>query len=132
VLGYVLVVMFGGNPYALAFCFGAVGFMIYGPDTILAGAASVQVAGERNGVAVAGLVNGVASLGPVVQEEVIGRIMGNKEIDVAIRNANLLTLSMSVAFLLTMIVVIWYVHAAHKKHRALDAESADAGKHPGG
>src|SRR6185369_16739186 len=98
VLGYVLVVMFGANPYALAICFGFVGFMIYGPDTILSGAAAVQVAGERNGVAVAGIVNGVGSLGPVVQEEVIGWIMGNKDVNVAIRNANLLTLSMSVAF----------------------------------
>lgn len=129
VLGYVLVVMFGANPYALAICFGAVGFMIYGPDTILSGAASVQVAGERNGVAVAGLVNGVGSLGPVVQEEVIGWIMGDKDANVAIRNANLLTLSMSIAFLLTMIVVIWYVHAAHKKNLHADA-AGKAGKPP--
>ena len=121
VLGYVLVVMFGANPYALAICFGFVGFMIYGPDTILSGAAAVQVAGERNGVAVAGIVNGVGSLGPVIQEEVIGRLVGNKDYQVAIHNANVLTLSMSVAFLLTMVAVIWYVHVAHKKNRDLDA-----------
>jgi len=131
VLGYILVVMFGANPYALAICFGAVGFMIYGPDTILAGAASVQVAGERNGVAVAGLVNGLGSLGPVVQEEVIGQLMGNKDVNVAIRNANLLTLSMSIAFLLTMIVVIWYVHAAHKKNFHADAAADRTGRPPG-
>jgi OPA family glycerol-3-phosphate transporter-like MFS transporter len=131
VLGYVLVVMFGANPYALAICFGAVGFMIYGPDTILSGAASVQVAGERNGVAVAGLVNGVGSLGPVVQEEVIGWIMGNKDANVAIRNANLLTLSMSIAFLMTMIIVIWYVHVAHKKNLRADTAANKTGKRPG-
>ena len=91
----------------------------------------MQVAGERNGVAVAGLVNGVGSLGPVVLEEVIGWIMGNKDANVAIRNANLLTLSMSVAFLLTMIVVIWYVHAAHKKNLHADAAADKAGKPPG-
>jgi len=129
VLGYILVVMFGAHPYALAICFGAVGFMLYGPDTILSGAASVQVAGERNGVAVAGLVNGMGSLGPVVQEEVIGRLMGNKDANVAIRNANLLTLSMSIAFLLTMVFVIWYVHAAHKKNLHADAV-ARVGKPP--
>jgi len=126
VLGYVLVVMFGANPYALAICFGAVGFMIYGPDTILSGAASVQVAGERNGVAVAGIVNGVGSLGPVVQEEAIGWIMGNKDASIAIRNANRLTLTMSIAFLLTMIVVIWYVHAAQKKN--LQADGGGSGR----
>lgn len=131
VLGYILVVLFGANPYALAICFGAVGFMIYGPDTILAGAASVQVAGEKNGLAVAGLVNGVGSLGPVVQEEVIGWLMGDKDANVAIRNANLLTLSMSIAFLLTMIVVIWYVRAAHKKNFHADAAVDKARRPPG-
>ena len=70
--GYYVVTQFGGNPYALAISFGLVGFMMYGPDTILCGAASVAVAGERNGVALAGIVNGIASIGPVVQEEVIG------------------------------------------------------------
>jgi len=131
VLGYILVVLFGANPYALAICFGAVGFMIYGPDTILAGAASVQVAGEKNGLAVAGLVNGVGSLGPVVQEEVIGWLMGDKDANVAIRNANLLTLSMRIAFLLTMIVVIWYVRAAHKKNFHADAAVDKARRPPG-
>jgi len=28
---------------------------------------------------------------------------------------------MSIAFLLTMVVVIWYVHLAHKKNHASDA-----------
>ncbi len=121
VLGYLMVVKFGGNPYLLAICFGLVGFMIYGPDTILSGAASIQVAGERNGVAVAGIVNGLGSIGPIVQEEVIGQLIKGKDFQTGIRNANLLTLGMSIAFLLTMIVVIWYVHAAHKKNRALDA-----------
>ncbi|MEO6183292.1 MAG: MFS transporter [Verrucomicrobiota bacterium] len=125
VLGYLMVVKFGGNPYLLAICFGLVGFMIYGPDTILAGAASIQVAGERNGVAVAGIVNGLGSLGPVIQEEVIGQLMKGKDFQTAIRNSNLLTLWMSIAFLLTMIVVIWYVHIAHKKNRVLDAANAN-------
>lgn len=123
VLGYILVVKFGGNPYALAICFGVVGFMIYGPDTILSGAASIQVAGERNGVAVAGMVNGFGSLGPVIQEEVIGHLIKGKDFQTGIRNANLLTLSMSIAFLLTMLMVIWYVHVAHKNNRATDAAS---------
>jgi len=115
VLGYLAVVTFGGNPYALAFCFGAVGFMIYGPDTLLCGAASIQVAGEKNGVAVAGLVNGIGSVGPVVQEEVIGRLIEGREPLVGIRNANLLALTMSVAFVVMMVAVTWYVHAAQKR-----------------
>ena len=123
VAGYAFVVRFGGDPYSLAFSFGLVGFMLYGPDTILCGAAAVQVAGERNGVAVAGLVNGVASLGPVIQEEVIGHLIEKRDPQAGIHNANVLTLSMSVAFLATMLVVMWYVHQSHRRHReALEAE----------
>jgi OPA family sugar phosphate sensor protein UhpC-like MFS transporter len=118
VLGYVTVVKFGGNPYALAFCFGLVGFMLYGPDTLLCGAASVQVAGERNAVAVAGLVNGIGSFGPVIQEELIGYLIGGKEPQIGMRNANLLALSMSAAFVVMMLTVIWHVRAAYRKNVA--------------
>lgn len=121
--GYYVVTKFGGNPYALAFSFGLVGFMMYGPDTVLAGAASVTVAGERNGVALAGIVNGIASIGPVVQEEVIGWIMKTdpslpEEAQqlAAIQNANQMGLVLSIAFVVLMAVLIWRVAAAHKKH----------------
>jgi len=116
VFGYSMVVTFGGNPYALAFCFGIVGFMMYGPDTVLCGAASVQVAGERNAVAVAALVNGMGSLGPVIQEEVIGRVMGGSTPQVGVRNANMLALSVSIAFVVMMLLVMWHVHAAQRKN----------------
>jgi sugar phosphate permease len=118
VLGYVCVFKFGGNPYALAFCFGFVGLMLYGPDTLLCGAASVQVAGERNAVAVAALVNGIGSFGPVIQEEVIGHLIAGKDTEIAMRNTNLLALSMSVAFVLMMLMVIWSVRTANKRNLA--------------
>lgn len=125
ILGYVAVLRFGENPVALAFCFGLVGFMMYGPDTMLCGAAAVEVAGARNGVAVAGLVNGLGSIGPIVQEEVIGRLIGHgktpAEIEIAIRNANVLALSMSILFVLMMLVVIVYVRRANRKNRAATA-----------
>src|SRR2546430_12754348 len=72
IAGYCAVIRFGGSPIAIATCFGVVGFMLYGPDTLLCGAASVQVAGETNAVAVAGFVNGLGSLGAVLQGQVIG------------------------------------------------------------
>ena len=113
--GYVTVVLFGTNPYVLALCFGLVGFMLYGPDTLLCGAASVQVAGERNAVAVAGLVNGMGSLGPVIQEEVIGYLMGGDPA-VGMRNANYLALAMSIAFVAAMALVMWRVRAAEQQN----------------
>ena len=69
--------------------------MLYGPDTLLCGAASVQVAGEKNAVAVAGLVNGMGSIGPIVQEEVIGWLVRG-HVQEGMRNTNRLALAMSI------------------------------------
>jgi len=107
VMGYIAVLMFGTNPVLLAIAFGLVGFMLYGPDTLLCGAGSVVVAGQRNAVAVAGLVNGMGSIGPVVQEQVIGRLLEGKGPEAAIRNANVLGLSMSMVFVVFMCIIYW-------------------------
>ena len=124
--GYIAVLVFETNPIAAAICFGIVGFMVYGPDTLLAGAASVAVAGERNGVAVAGLVNGLGSIGPIIQELVIGKILANYPKGQAIHYTNLLALGMSVIFALMMLVTMWRVRAAHAGNRASDAAEAAA------
>jgi len=105
VAGYWAVLKFGQSPIVLAFLFGIVGFMIYGPDTLLCGAASVQVAGEKNGVAVAGIVNGLGSIGPVIQEEVIGWLIGSNSTESGIRNTNMLALIMSISFVLFMFII---------------------------
>ena len=113
VVGYVAVIWVGANPIGMAVCFGLVGFMIYGPDTLLCGAASVQVAGEKNGVAVAGIVNGIGSIGPIVQEEVIGWLVKGDP-SAGIRNTNVLALSMAILLVCFMVVVMWRLHQAHK------------------
>ncbi len=48
----------------------------------------IQVAGEKNAVAVAAIVNGIGSIGPVIQEEVIGWLMGGASIEIGMRNSN--------------------------------------------
>ena len=116
VLGYVTVLQFGGSPIMLAVCFGLVGFMLYGPDTLLCGAAAISVAGERNGVAVAGLVNGIGSIGPVAQELVIPYLMeGRAPVD-QIRNVNMLGLSVAVLFVVLMVVLCWQVQRIHTRN----------------
>lgn len=119
--GYLAVIHFGTSPKLVALWFGIVGVMIYGPDTILCGAASVEVAGEKNGVAVAGIVNGIGSIGPIVQEEVIGWLMRG-DTAVGIRNTNLLYLSMSIAFAMLMLCVMWRLHVVRKAHLRQDAK----------
>ena len=106
IAGYAAVIHFGGSPVAVAVWFGLVGFMLYGPDTLLCGAASVQVAGEKNAVAVAGLVNGMGSIGSVVQEQVIGWLVRG-HVQEGVRNTNLLALAMSILMALLLAAIAW-------------------------
>jgi sugar phosphate permease len=105
--GYFLVLHFGQEPVAMAFCFGMVGFMLYGPDSLLCGAASVQVAGEKNAVAIAGLVNGMGSVGPVIQEEVIGWLMSGRSLETGMHNTNLLAIVMSILLVFFLFIITW-------------------------
>lgn len=114
IFGYIMVIYAGSNPILVALCFGIVGFMVYGPDSLLTGAAAIAVAGEANGVAVAGIVNFIGSAGPVIQELWIGKMMKGPDMTQNIHNANMLTLAMSVIFALLMIVVAWRLHTAHR------------------
>ncbi len=116
IVGYVAVIQFGGSPIAVALCFGLVGFMLYGPDTLLCGAASVQVAGEKNAVAVAGLVNGLGSIGPIVQEEVIGWLVRG-DVHAGMRNTNRLALAMSILMAVLLAAIAWQLHGIERKRR---------------
>jgi sugar phosphate permease len=116
IAGYLAVIQFGGSPAAVAIWFGLVGFMLYGPDTLLCGAASVQVAGEKNAVAVAGLVNGLGSIGSVLQEQVIGWLVrGN--VREGIRNTNLVALFMSILMTCLLAVIAWRLHVITAKQK---------------
>jgi len=118
IAGYAAVINFGGGPIALAVCFGLVGFMLYGPDTLLCGAASVQVAGEKNAVAVAGLVNGLGSLGPVIQEEVIGWLVRG-HVKEGMRNVNRLGLAMSILMTCLLAIIAWRIHVIEVRRKAM-------------
>ncbi len=115
IIGYIAVIYAGINPYAVAFCFGIVGFMLYGPDSLLTGAAAIAVAGEANGVAVTGIVNGIGSIGPVIQELVIGSIMKTSDPQVGIVRSNILALVMSIALTLSCAFLTWYLIKVHEK-----------------
>jgi sugar phosphate permease len=118
VVAYVDVLLFGTHPVVLAALFGLVGFMLYGPDTLLGGAGSVAVAGQRNAVAVAGLVNGMGSIGAIVQELIIGRILQASAPEVAVRISNLLGLSMSILFIVSMLIISFWAAVARRRTKA--------------
>jgi len=117
IAGYAAVIQLGGSPVAIAFWFGLVGFMLYGPDTLLCGAASVQVAGEKNAVAVAGLVNGMGSIGAILQEQVIGWLVRG-DVQVGMRNTNRLAFSVSVLMAALLAVIAWRLHLIERSRRA--------------
>ena len=118
IAGYLGVIQFGGSPGAVAVWFGLVGFMLYGPDTLLCGAASVQVAGEQNAVAVAGLVNGLGSIGPIVQEEVIGHLVRG-DLHAGMRNTNFLALSMSILMAIFLGAIAVHLHRVSRARAAV-------------
>ncbi len=125
IAGYLAVIWLGGSPISVAICFGLVGFMLYGPDTLLCGAASVQVAGEKNAVAVAGLVNGLGSIGSVLQEQVIGWLVRG-DVRVGIRNSNLLALSVSIVMTCLLAVIAWRLHTIASKHHDIRKKDFDS------
>jgi OPA family glycerol-3-phosphate transporter-like MFS transporter len=117
IAGYVAVIQLGGSPIGVALWFGLVGFMLYGPDTLLCGVASVQVAGEKNAVAVAGLVNGIGSIGSIVQEQVIGWLVRG-DVQAGMRNTNRLALAMSILMAVLLGAIAWHLHGLETKRRA--------------
>lgn len=56
---------------------GATGFMSMGPDSLLSGAAAMDVGTKRRAALAAGVVNGLGSIGPIVQEPAIGWLKGS-------------------------------------------------------
>jgi OPA family glycerol-3-phosphate transporter-like MFS transporter len=65
----------GGTSLGLfAVCLGVIGFMLFGPDSLLSGAGAVEVGSPRIAVATAGIINGMGSIGAVVQEVMVSRL----------------------------------------------------------
>lgn len=51
---------------------GFIGFMLFGPDSLLSGVGAIDVGSKRKAVLAAGIVNGIGSAGPPLQEQLIG------------------------------------------------------------
>ena len=51
------------------------GFMLMGPDSLIAGVGAIDIGGRRGAIVAAGLINGIGSIGPIFQEEVIGWVL---------------------------------------------------------
>lgn len=57
-----------------------VGMTLYGPDALMSGAGAVEVGSRRTAVMAVGVVNGTGSIGSVVQELLLGRMLGGESL----------------------------------------------------
>lgn len=114
VISYYCVAYLGTSPLMISLIFGIVGFMVCGPDSILCGMAVVDVVGAKNAVAAAGLINGIGSIGPIIQEEVIGRLMRG-DVQQGIQNTHVLTLGISVVFMVLMVITMMWIASTTRR-----------------
>jgi len=118
---YVLVILYGSyDPLLLACLYGLVGFMLYGPDSILNGAGAVATAGRFDALTAVGIINGIASIGPIVQEEVIGRLYDRYQSVEPFQ-----WLSVYVSLLVTLMLLVLVATARWRHRNARPAVSPD-------
>lgn len=80
-----LLYAFGAASVAMfAICLALVGFMLYGPDSLMSGAGAIEVGSVRTGLLVAGLINGMGSVGAVIQELVVARAYEQSDGDLGV------------------------------------------------
>ena len=72
-LGFVFMYYLGAESVIMfAVSMGLVGFMLYGPDSLISGVGAIDVGSKRGALVAAGIINGMGSAGPVFQEQIIG------------------------------------------------------------
>ena len=77
-----LLIMFGDQGVEIfIILLGLVGFTLYGPDSLLTGAGSIDIGGRRAAVYATAVIAGLGGLGAVVQEVVISRLYDSKSGD---------------------------------------------------
>jgi OPA family sugar phosphate sensor protein UhpC-like MFS transporter len=92
-----------------------VGFMLAGPDSLLSGVGSIDVASKRGAVVAAAIINGIGSLGSVAQEQLVGRTMEGVSDQEAITGVLRLLLIVSVLGVCVTAMLVW------RKKRGLSA-----------
>ncbi|HEY1552074.1 MAG TPA: MFS transporter [Kofleriaceae bacterium] len=74
-----LLVMFGGSSVTVFIALlGAVGFFLYGPDSLLTGAGAMDIGSRRAATFAAAVISGFGSIGPIVQEVIVPRVYDEK------------------------------------------------------
>ncbi len=95
-----------GSTTLLAFNIGlfCVGFMLYGPDSLVAGVGAIDVGTARAAALAAGIINGLGSIGAVLQEIVLSNLIATESGNY-LNSVVALLFSLSVATVLGLLVL---------------------------
>jgi len=95
-----------GSTTFLAFNIGlfCVGFMLYGPDSLVAGVGAIDVGTARAATLAAGIINGLGSIGAVLQEIVLSNLIATEGGNY-LNSVTALLFSLSVATVLGLLVL---------------------------
>ena len=95
-----------GSTTILAFNIGlfCVGFMLYGPDSLVAGVGAIDVGTAKAAALAAGIINGLGSIGAVLQEIVLSNLIAT-ESENYLNTVVALLFSLSVATVLGLLVL---------------------------
>jgi sugar phosphate permease len=95
----------GTSLMAFASCLGLIGFMLFGPDSLLSGAGAVDIGTPATAVAIAGIINGTGSAGAVVQEVLVPRLLEDSGGDMTSVFATLFIASVSSVLALVVLLI---------------------------
>ena len=113
-IGCAALFQFGGVSLTwFAICLFVIGFMLYGPDSLLSGAGAIDIGTAATAVAAAGIINGMGSLGSVVQELVVANIYKGSEGQVGPVFAVLVAASMLSIVALSVVLIRERLGKAH-------------------
>ncbi len=114
-VGCGLLALVGGSSlFLFAASLGLIGFMLFGPDSLLSGAGAVEIGSPRVAVAAAGIINGTGSIGAVVQELLVPRLY-----DAGAGDTGPVFAVLWGASLLSLVALVVLLVRARKGHAAL-------------
>jgi sugar phosphate permease len=84
---------------------GLIGFMLFGPDSLISGAGAIDVGSRKRAIAAAGIINGMGSCGAVLQELVIGNLYQRDATNLTPIFTALMLSAMAATIIITLLVL---------------------------
>jgi len=114
------------GPNTVLFVCGAglsiIGFMLFGPDSLLTGAGAMDLGSKKSALAAAGIINGMGSVGSMTQEIVLPKVMEYSKNGVSVLGMNLTATESTFAVLIVAsalsIFPLLIVHLRNKQGKS--------------